>query len=69
MSASPVSAGSPAPAAKLQPPTTDTDKAVPRRGASWQNYLTPVFVVLLVLAVLSPSCVTGMPGKATRLNK
>jgi len=52
MSASPVSAGSPAPAAKLQPPTTDTDKAVPRRGASWQNYLTPVFVVLLVLAVL-----------------
>jgi membrane fusion protein (multidrug efflux system) len=53
MSASPVSAGSPAPAAKLQPPTTDTDKAVPRRGASWQNYLTPVFVVLLALAVLT----------------
>jgi membrane fusion protein (multidrug efflux system) len=52
MSASPVSTGSPAPAAKLQPPTTDTDKAVPRRGASWQNYLTPVFVVLLALAVL-----------------
>jgi membrane fusion protein (multidrug efflux system) len=52
MSASPVSAGSPAPAAKLQPPPTDTDKAVPRRGASWQNYLTPVFVVLLALAVL-----------------
>jgi membrane fusion protein (multidrug efflux system) len=52
MSASPVFTGSPAPAAKLQPPTTDTDKAVPRRGASWQNYLTPVFVVLLALAVL-----------------
>jgi len=52
MSASPVSTGSPAPAAKLQPPTTDTDRAVPRRGASWQNYLTPVFVVLLALAVL-----------------
>jgi membrane fusion protein (multidrug efflux system) len=52
MSASPVSAESPGPAAKLQPPTTDTDKAVPRRGASWQNYLTPVFVVLLALAVL-----------------
>ena len=52
MSASPVSTGSPAPAAKLQPPTTDTDKAVPRRSASWQNYLTPVFVVLLALAVL-----------------
>jgi membrane fusion protein (multidrug efflux system) len=52
MSASPVSAGSPSPAAKLQPPATDTDKAAPRRGASWQNYLTPVFVVLLALAVL-----------------
>ena len=52
MSASPVSAESPGPAAKLQPPTTDTDKAVPRRGASWQNYLTPVFVVLLAVAVL-----------------
>src|ERR1700756_3054178 len=52
MSASPVSAGSPAPAAKLQPPTTDIDKAVSRRGASWQKYLTPVFVVLLALAIL-----------------
>jgi membrane fusion protein (multidrug efflux system) len=52
MSASPVSTGSPAPAAKLQPPTTDTDKGVPRQGASWQKYLTPVFVVLLALAVL-----------------
>ena len=52
MSASPVSAGSPAPAAKLQPPTTDTDKTVPLRGASWQKYVTPVFVVLLALAVL-----------------
>src|SRR5246127_1287950 len=52
MSASPVSAGSPAPAAKLQPPTTDTDKTVPLRGASWQKYVTPLLVVLLALAVL-----------------
>jgi membrane fusion protein (multidrug efflux system) len=52
MSTSPVSAGSAAPVAKPLPPKTDTDEAVPRRGARWQNYLTPIFVVLLALAVL-----------------
>jgi membrane fusion protein (multidrug efflux system) len=50
MSTSPVSAGSGAQVVKPRPP--DTDTAVPRRGASWQKYLTPVFVVLLALAVL-----------------
>ena len=52
MSTPPVSAGSAAPVAKPLPPKTDTDEAVPRRGARWQNYLTPIFVVLLALAVL-----------------
>src|SRR6202051_1785849 len=52
MSTPPVSAGSAAPVAKPLPPKTDTDEAVPRPGARWQNYLTPIFVVLLALAVL-----------------
>ena len=51
MSTSPVSAGSTVPAAKPLPPKTDTDQAVPHR-ARWQNYLTPIVVVLLALAVL-----------------
>jgi membrane fusion protein, multidrug efflux system len=50
MSTSPVSAGSGAQVVKPRPP--DTDTTVPRQGASWQKYLTPVFVVLLALAVL-----------------
>jgi membrane fusion protein (multidrug efflux system) len=29
-----------------------TDEAVPRRGARWQNYMTPILVILLALAVL-----------------
>src|ERR1700724_126836 len=52
MSTSPVSAGSTLPAAKPVPPTIDRDKAGPRRGARWQNYVVPTFVVLLALAVL-----------------
>jgi membrane fusion protein, multidrug efflux system len=52
MSTSPLSAGSGAPAAKPLPPETDTDEAVPARGARWQNYVTAIFVVLLALAVL-----------------
>jgi len=52
MSTSPVSAGSAAPVGKPLPPKTDIDEAAPRQGASWQKYLTPVFVVLLALAVL-----------------
>ena len=50
MSTSPVSSGSGAQVVKPRPP--DTDTTVPRQGASWQKYLTPVFVVLLALAVL-----------------
>jgi membrane fusion protein (multidrug efflux system) len=52
MSTSPVSAG-PAPVANPVPPKTDTDQLVPRRGSRWQNYLTPILVVLLALAVLT----------------
>ena len=51
MSTSPVSAGSATPIANPLPPKTDTDKEV-HRGARWQNYATPIFVVLLALAVL-----------------
>src|ERR1700733_12802855 len=52
MSTSPVSAASGVPAAKPLPPKTDTDEAVPRRGARWKNYVIPIFVVRLALAVL-----------------
>jgi len=52
MSTSPASAGSPVPVAKPLPPKTDSNDAVPRQGARWQKYLTPIFVVLLALAVL-----------------
>src|ERR1700692_2344588 len=52
MSTPPVSAGSAAPVAKPLPPKTDTDEAVPRPGARWQNYLTPILVVILAVAVL-----------------
>jgi len=51
MSTSPVSAGSAAPVGKPQP-DTDSEKATPRRGASWQKYVTPIFVVVLALAIL-----------------
>jgi membrane fusion protein (multidrug efflux system) len=51
MSTSPVSGGSPTPVARPQPHETDTDKAVPRSGARWQSYVTPIVVVLLALAV------------------
>jgi membrane fusion protein (multidrug efflux system) len=50
MSTSPVSAGPVAPAPKPLPP--DSDKAVPSRDARWRSYVTPIFVVLLALAVL-----------------
>ena len=48
MSTSPVSAGSAAQAPKTLPP----DEEAPRQGAKWKGYITPVFVVLLALAVL-----------------
>ena len=50
MSTSPVSAGSGAQVVKPRPP--DTDTTVPRQGASWQKYLTPVFEPPLALALL-----------------
>jgi len=50
MSTSPVSAGSAVPAPKPLPPKTD--QPLPRAGPKWQRYLTPIFVVLLALAVL-----------------
>src|ERR1700729_1779940 len=50
MSTSPVPQG-PA-VAKPLPPKSDTDEPVPRQGARWQNYTTPVLVVILALAVL-----------------
>jgi len=52
MSTSPVSAGPALPVEKPVPLKIDTDQAVPRRSARWLNYLTPVLVVLLALAVL-----------------
>src|SRR5258708_7451767 len=52
MSTSPVSAGSAPPISKPVPPNIRTDQAVPRQGAKWQTYITPILVVLLALAVL-----------------
>jgi membrane fusion protein, multidrug efflux system len=52
MSTSPVSAGSAPPASKPAPPKISTDDAVPRRGARWRSYITPILVVVLALAVL-----------------
>jgi membrane fusion protein (multidrug efflux system) len=40
------------PLVKPVPPKTDADQFVPRRGAGWRNYITPILVVLLALAVL-----------------
>ena len=52
MSTSPVPAGSAPPISKPAPPKSNTDEAVPRRRAGWQNYATPILVVILALAVL-----------------
>src|SRR3954467_2269333 len=52
MPTSPVSTGSAAPVPKPVPPQLDTDQTVPRRGAKWQGYATPILVVILALAVL-----------------
>src|SRR6202522_3428937 len=51
MSTSPVSPGPP-PVVKPAPHTIDPDQAVTRQGARWRNYVTPVVVLLLALAVL-----------------
>jgi membrane fusion protein, multidrug efflux system len=50
VSTSPVPAGSATAAAKPQP--SGSEPASPPQGARWRSYLTPVFVVLLALAVL-----------------
>jgi len=52
MSTSPVPPGSATPVPQPAPPKASTDEAVPRRGAGWQSYVTPILVVLLALAVL-----------------
>jgi membrane fusion protein (multidrug efflux system) len=52
MSTSPVPAGSPTPVSKPVPPKISTDEVVPRPGARWQSYITPILVVILALAVL-----------------
>jgi membrane fusion protein, multidrug efflux system len=52
MSTSPVPAGSDPPISKPVPPKISTDQSMPRQGAGWPNYITPILVVLLALAVL-----------------
>src|SRR6266849_3373124 len=52
MSTSPVSAGSAPPESKPVPPKISTDGTVPRRGAKWQSYTTPILVVILALAIV-----------------
>src|SRR6266446_49406 len=52
MSTSPVSAGSATPVAEHVSPKVDTAQVGPRTGARWQNYTTPILVVILALAVL-----------------
>src|SRR5258705_674362 len=51
MSTSPVATGS-AGAGKSASPKVDEAQAVPRRGARWQSYITPILVVILALAVV-----------------
>jgi len=51
MSTSPVSTGSTG-AGKSTSPKVDEAQDVPRRGARWQSYITPILVVILALAVL-----------------
>ena len=52
MSTSPMPAGSAQPISKPAPPKSSTDEAAPQRGSRWQNYATPILVVILALAVL-----------------
>jgi membrane fusion protein (multidrug efflux system) len=52
MSTSPASAGPAPTVAKPVSSRSDTDQAIPRPGAKWQSYATPMLVVILALAVL-----------------
>jgi membrane fusion protein (multidrug efflux system) len=52
MSTSPISREPAEPAPKSVPPKADADQTVPHQGARWRNYVTPVLVLLLALAVL-----------------
>ena len=52
MSTSPGSAEPAVPASKPVPPKIDTEQTVPHQGARWKSYVTPIFVVLLALAIL-----------------
>jgi membrane fusion protein (multidrug efflux system) len=52
MSASPVPAGSAAPATKPLPPESDKPAAASRGSVGWKKYVTPLLVVVLALAVL-----------------
>ena len=52
MSTSPVPTGPAAPVAEHGSPKVDTPQADPRAGARWQSYATPIFVVILALAIL-----------------
>jgi membrane fusion protein, multidrug efflux system len=52
MSASPLSPGSPAPVVKPASPKIEKVPAAPGGGSRWQKYLTPIFVVLLALAIV-----------------
>ena len=52
MSTSPVPAGSPTPVAEHVSPKVDSPQVGSRRDARWQNYTTPILVVILALAVL-----------------
>src|SRR6266446_9708405 len=52
MSTSPVSAGSATPVSNPVPPKISTDEAVPRLGARWKSYITPILVVILALAIV-----------------
>jgi len=52
MSTSPLSAGSAPPISKPVPPKISTDQPLPRQGGRWQNYVTPLLVVLLALAIV-----------------
>src|SRR5712672_2372869 len=52
MSASPVPAGSAAPATKSLPPESDKPAAASRGSVGWKKYVTPLLVVVLALAIL-----------------